>query len=84
MAHNRKHNFSSDNDHQGVLGAVENNILSFNTTGLPKDSGLIKNDSGDTANDLLSANQIDTRIGSGDLKVIDDQSALGFFFSLTT
>lgn len=37
--HDRLHNIDSTSDHTGVSGAVENNLISFDANGLPKDSG---------------------------------------------
>lgn len=37
--HTRKHNIDGTDDHNGVSGATENNFVSFNANGLPKDSG---------------------------------------------
>lgn len=37
--HDRSHAIDSTLDHTGVSGAVENNLVSFNASGLPKDSG---------------------------------------------
>lgn len=39
-AHPRLHDIDSTDDHNGVSGAVEDNLLSFDANGLPKDSGL--------------------------------------------
>jgi hypothetical protein len=40
MAHLKLHAIDSVADHIGVAGAVEDNIMVFNTNGLPKDGGL--------------------------------------------
>lgn len=37
--HARDHNINSTDDHNGVSGATENNFISFDSNGLPKDSG---------------------------------------------
>lgn len=37
--HDRLHGIDDTNDHNGVLGATENNFVSFDANGLPKDSG---------------------------------------------
>jgi len=37
--HIQKHDIDSTSDHGGVSGAVENNLTSFDASGLPKDSG---------------------------------------------
>lgn len=37
--HERLHDIDSTADHNGVGGAVENNLVSFDANGLPKDSG---------------------------------------------
>jgi len=38
-SHIRKHDIDGTDDHNGVGGAVEDNFISFNANGLPKDSG---------------------------------------------
>jgi hypothetical protein len=38
--HNRVHGISDVADHTGVVGAVEDNLVSFDANGLPKDSGV--------------------------------------------
>jgi len=38
-SHARKHNIDSTDDHTGVTSATENNFISFDASGLPKDSG---------------------------------------------
>jgi len=40
VTHNKKHDIDSTVDHGGVSGATENNLLSFNASGVPKDSGM--------------------------------------------
>lgn len=37
--HDKLHNIDNTSNHNGVGGAVENNLVSFNSNGLPKDSG---------------------------------------------
>jgi hypothetical protein len=41
MPHNRGHDIASTNDHTGVSGATENNLMSFDANKLPKDSGIV-------------------------------------------
>jgi hypothetical protein len=38
-SHNRQHNIDSTSDHNGLASFTENNFLSSNASGLPKDSG---------------------------------------------
>lgn len=42
--HAQKHGIDSTDDHDGVDGATENNIVAFNANGLPKDSGYAPGD----------------------------------------
>jgi len=42
--HNRQHNIDSTDDHNGVSGATEGNFLSFDSDGLPQDSGYKSSD----------------------------------------
>ena len=37
--HTRLHDIDDTNDHNGVSGAIEDNLVSFDANGLPKDSG---------------------------------------------
>ena len=37
--HDKLHNLNAIADHNGVAGAIENNLISFNANGLPKDTG---------------------------------------------
>jgi hypothetical protein len=39
MRHNKKHSIDNTDNHNGVSGATEDNLLSFDANGLPKDSG---------------------------------------------
>ena len=39
-SHARQHDIDATADHNGVSGATENNLVSFNSNGLPKDSGV--------------------------------------------
>lgn len=43
-SHAQLHDIDSTDDHNGVGGAVEDNLLSFDANGLPKDSGLSDTD----------------------------------------
>lgn len=40
-AHARLHDIDSTDDHNGVSGAIEDNLISFDANGLPKDSGYV-------------------------------------------
>lgn len=40
VAHARLHDIDSTDDHNGVAGAVEGNLLAFDADGLPVDSGV--------------------------------------------
>lgn len=45
--HDRLHGIDSVADHSGVAGATEDNLLSFNSAGLPQDSGVSPSDISD-------------------------------------
>jgi hypothetical protein len=59
--HTQKHNIDGTDDHNGVSGATENNFISFDASGLPKDSGKKDSDYADashthTASDVTDIN----------------------------
>lgn len=45
--HSRLHDIDSTADHNGVSGATENNLISFDANGLPKDSSIASTDVSD-------------------------------------
>jgi len=51
LKHAQDHDIDSTSDHNGVSGATEDNFLSFDANGLPKDSGKDDTDYADTAHD---------------------------------
>jgi len=59
--HDRLHNLDSTDDHNGVDGAVEDNICTFNSSGLPQDSGIPITDIG--VGDLEPV-EIDDHVGA--------------------
>ena len=53
-AHDRKHGLDATTDHVGITGP-EDNLMAINADGLPKDSGLVHDDTGVGMADLWSA-----------------------------
>ncbi len=65
--HDRKHDIDGTDDHNGVSGATEDNFVSFDANGLPKDSG--KSDS-----DYEDAGAVSTHESSYDHSKLHDRS----------